>query len=126
MHEHGLGDLILRDLEPSFAAVPPGGGLRVRARVSEVSGLSAGPLQQALDHAHEHHAAPPIHLELLSDGLLGRCTACGAVSVVNEDLACPVCKSTEVTLCAGETLLIEEVTVCTAPAQPPVAEGEGG
>jgi Zn finger protein HypA/HybF involved in hydrogenase expression len=126
MHEHGLGDLILRDLEPSFAAVPPGGCLRVRARVSEISGLATGPLQQALDHAHEHHTAPPIHLELLADGLLGRCAGCGAVSMVNEDLTCPVCQSTAVSLCAGETLLIEEVTVCPASAAQPLAEGEGG
>ena len=112
MHEHGLGDLILHDIEDRFPAVPAGGHLEVRVRFSELSGVIQEALQAAMDHAAEHHHAPPVHLEVVSDGLLGRCADCGAVSAVNEDLACLVCKSTRVSLCAGETMLIEEVRIC--------------
>jgi Zn finger protein HypA/HybF involved in hydrogenase expression len=118
LHEHGLGDLILHDLEPRFSSVPAGGCLQVRVRASEISGLSQEVLQQALDHSQEHHGTPPVRLELVSDALLGRCAACGTVTRVNDDLSCGVCKSSAVTLCAGETILIEEVTVC-----PPAAGG---
>ena len=45
MHEHGVGDLILHDLEHYFPTVPAGGCLRVRARVSEISGLTSEALQ---------------------------------------------------------------------------------
>lgn len=114
MHEHGVGDLILHDLEHYFPTVPAGGCLRVRARVSEISGLTSEALQAALDHAHEQHEAPPIRLEVLTEGLLGRCRDCGTVTPVSEDLVCGACGSGEVTLCGGETVLIEEVSVCSA------------
>lgn len=118
MHEHGVGDLILHDLEGHFPAVPPGGYLHVRARVSEISGLTPQALQMAMDHAHEQHEAPPIRLELLTEGLLGRCQDCGAVTVVSEDLACSACGSARVNLCGGETVLIEEVSICPAGELP--------
>jgi Zn finger protein HypA/HybF involved in hydrogenase expression len=114
VHEHGLGDLLLTGLHDHLAALPPGRGLRVRVRVSEIAGLTQDALQQALDHVCEHHGAPPIALELISDGLLGRCPTCASAVPLNDDLACSVCGDTHATICAGETLLIEEVTVCPA------------
>ena len=120
MHEHGLGDAILHDLEHCFAEVPPGGSLHVRVRFSELAGVTPEALQAAMDHAAEDHDSPPIRLEVLTDGLLGRCAECGAVGLVNDDLGCRGCKSTQVSLCAGETILIEEVTIC------PPADAGGG
>lgn len=114
MHEHGLGDLLLNGLESQIATLPTGCGLRVRVRVSEISGLTPAALQQALDHACEHHGAPPVALELIAEGLLGRCPACAASVRLNDDLSCSVCGETGATICAGETLMIEEVTVCPA------------
>ena len=114
VHEHGLGDLLLTGLHDRLAALAPGSGLRVRVRVSEISGLTPDALQQALDHACEHHGVPPIALDLLSEGLLGRCPTCECAVRLNDDLACSGCGDTRATICAGETLLIEEVTVCPA------------
>jgi Zn finger protein HypA/HybF involved in hydrogenase expression len=109
MHEHGVGDLILRDLKDRFSAVPPGGYLYARVRVSEISGLTAEALQTAMDHAQEQHETPPIQLEILAEWLLGRCLACGEVTTVGKELVCRLCQSDTVSLCGGETVLIEEV-----------------
>ena len=114
MHEHGLADDILKAVAPRFAEVPPGCYLRLRLRVSELSGLRPEPLQLALDHAHEQHEAPLIRLELHHDGLLGQCADCERLVVVGEDLRCADCGGERVELRAGESVLIEDVAVCPA------------
>jgi len=119
MHEHGICQMILHQIEEVFPEVPPGGKLVLQLRASEISGLSAAPLQQGMDHAHEQHQAPPIEVHLRCDGLLGRCTSCATVVEVTEDLRCTVCGGEQVTLCAGDTMLIEEVSV-----SPPSGETE--
>ena len=112
MHEHGLGDQVLHSLADRLAEVPPGGRLLVRLRASELSGLAAGPLQVVMDHARQHHGIPQVVVELTCEGLLGRCERCGRVVEVDEGLTCQTCGAAEVTLCAGDTVLIEEAAVC--------------
>lgn len=121
MHEHGLCDPILKVVQDRLPACGPGGRVRVRLRVSEISGLTEPALQAAFDHAHECHEGPRIEVELLAEGLLGKCERCGEVVQVTPELRCARCGGTGVTLAAGETLLIEEISVVpgeTAPAAP--------
>jgi Zn finger protein HypA/HybF involved in hydrogenase expression len=99
----------------------------VRLRVSELSGLTAPALQAAFDHAHACHAGPQVEVDLRCEGLLGHCARCGRVVEVTPDLACAECGDTGVTLAAGETLLIEEISVVPAEPHPlpPLPPGEG-
>ena len=91
----------------------------VRLRVSELAGLTEPALQEAFDHAHACHEGPRIQVDLRCDGLLGSCGRCGEVVAVTPDLTCAQCGDTGVTLAAGETLLIEEISL--APDDGPVA-----
>ncbi|HEY3398203.1 MAG TPA: hydrogenase/urease maturation nickel metallochaperone HypA [Armatimonadota bacterium] len=109
MHEHGLGEGVLSALADYLTKVPPGRRLRVHLRASEMSGLSQGALQAALDHAAVDHGTPPVEVWLHADGLLGACAPCGQTVEVTSDLCCAVCGSDQITLAGGETLLVEEV-----------------
>ena len=111
MHEHGLCDPVLKVVRDRLPAEWPGGRVLVRLRVSELSGLTEPALQAAFDHAHECHQGPQIELHLHDDGLLGTCPRCGEAVAVTPELACARCGQTGVTLAAGETLLIEEITL---------------
>lgn len=117
MHEHGVCDTLLREVKPVFPEVPPGGKLILRLRASEIAGLQPEPLQQGMDHAHEQHEAPPIEVHLRCEGLLGHCANCATVVEVTEDLRCAVCGGQQVTLCAGDTLVIEEMSISPPPAE---------
>ena len=94
----------------------------MRLRVSELSGLTAPALQAAFDHAHACHEGPQVVIDLQCDGLLGRCERCGKVVEVTPDLACAQCGATGVTLAAGETLLVEEITLLPAEPLPAAAK----
>lgn len=122
MHEHGLCDSLLALVRERFPQVPAGARLRVRLRASEISGLTAAALQQALDHAHECHQCPPCEVELRCDGLLGRCRPCGQVVEVTPELRCAQCGSQQVSLCGGGTLLVEELNLMPLQARAPAAQ----
>ena len=46
--------------------------------------------------------------------LLGQCADCERLVVVGEDLRCADCGGERVELCAGESVLVEDVVVCPA------------
>ncbi len=124
MHEHGLCDPVLKVIHDRLPADLAGKCVKVRLRVSEISGLTEPALQAAFDHAHASHEGPQVQLDLRSDGLLGNCSQCGEVVEVTPDLACAQCGDTGVTLAAGETLLIEEISVAPAAPKPAAATHE--
>jgi Zn finger protein HypA/HybF involved in hydrogenase expression len=117
MHEQGLCDPVLKVVRDRLPAECREGRVLVRLRVSELSGLTEPALQAAFDHAHECHQGPQIELHLLDEGLLGQCRRCGVVEVTPE-LACARCGESGVKLAAGETLLIEEITLLPGTPAP--------
>ena len=118
MHEHGLCNPVLQVIQDHLPADLAGKCVRVRLRVSEISGLTEPALQAAFDHAHASHEGPRVQLELRSAGLLGHCPQCARVVEVTPDLACARCGAKGVTLAGGETLLIEEISVVPAGDEP--------
>jgi Zn finger protein HypA/HybF involved in hydrogenase expression len=107
MHEHGLADQLLETLTARQRAQGADRVLSAVLRVSELSGVSAGSLQAALDHCCAHHQIPPIEIHLLSDGLLGQCADCGRATLVTPDLACTECGGADVRLVGDGTVLVE-------------------
>jgi Zn finger protein HypA/HybF involved in hydrogenase expression len=127
MHEQGLCDPVLKVVRDRLPAEWQNGHVLVRLRVSELSGLTEPALQTAFDHAHACHEGPEITLHLLDEGLLGNCRRCGRVVEVTAELTCASCGDTGVTLAAGETLLIEEISVISEAEPrplPPPAQAE--
>lgn len=105
MHEHSLADAILDAVETRRLSAGASKTTRVTIRVSELSGLTQESLQMMLDHAAEEAGAPPFAVQILCDGLLGYCPACGIVPI-SEDLVCGFCGAESVRPAGDEALLL--------------------
>lgn len=112
MHERSLVRALLRQVEALAAEHPASRVLGIRVRVGEFSGVQPELLQSAYDELVEYSILHGAELAVEQVPLEAICQQCGERFRINDfGFKCTACGSVRLTICGGEELLFESVSM---------------
>jgi hydrogenase nickel incorporation protein HypA/HybF len=112
MHEYSLMRGLLKQVDEMRCQNRADYVVSIKLTVGEFSGIEADLMTSAFEELSLGTALEGASLELTRTSLAARCMNCDAdFPIQNYRFICPACGSVSVTICQGEELLLESVTM---------------
>ena len=112
MHEYSLVRGLLTQVDEMRCQHQADSVVSIKLTVGEFSGIEADLLHSAFEELSQGTALEGAILELTRTILEARCEMCQSeFPIVKFRFICPECNSLSVTICQGEELLLESVTM---------------
>jgi len=112
MHERSLVRSLLRQVQALATEHPDDRVVAIRVRIGEFSGVQPELLQSAYDELAAPTSLCGAELMVQCVPLEATCDQCGKMfAVKNYRFQCPDCGSLRLTVCGGEELLLESISM---------------